>query len=504
MLMQRLRFISLVAAAAMILGYVALLGGYLVNPIFFDHAEVQFPAVSWYFIHGHPLYNGLSDPEWYAEPYGPFAYAAQGLAMTVLGPSVFSAKLAGVAASLLVLAMAYLAARQYASRELALIVVGFLAAYWIGMSFTTISSRNDVWLLLFAIIGFWACARPGWTGAVIIAVALGLSMNLKIHGPLYLLPVAGVALRRGMSWAKLFAVAGIAWLIFLLPFGLLPNMSLGNFVAELALSPMQGLDAGIFLKDFAWMFLMLAPLLAMVVLSQANNPAATRNVLRRNWLTLAALVVSTTLVMLIAAKPGSGAPHLLPLSTVTVLASLQLWRDGLDLTWRPSRWGVFAAILVVGAMVCCFSYGFFKIGEGFWSLRPSLTRRASAIEADTQDILRREGSGHLLLMGLGDANSYSDTFFRCQLVFGGMPIGLSTPTVMNRKLSHIPLPSLNLLRDSFAQRYPGKSIIWLIPKGAVPFSFVYDDKFRADFNLHYVRFESTPCFDLYGERAIGH
>jgi hypothetical protein len=159
-----------------------------------------------------------------------------------------------------------------------------------------------------------------------------------------------------------------------------------------------------------------------------------------------------------------------------------------------------ACLIAVSASVSS-GYGFFKLGEGFWLMRPSATREAYALKADIKDILHRDGSNHVILMGVGDISSYPATFFRCQLVFAGMPIGLAPNSVMDLKNAHLAIPSLTPLRENLSQRYPGKSLIWLIPKGARPFSYFFDDKFRAEFNLDYVRIESTPCFDLYGERT---
>jgi hypothetical protein len=495
-----MRRFGLIVAVAMLFAFVTLSWAYLASPVLLDHVEPQMASISWYFCHGHPLFHDPDGGELYMMPYGPFAYALNGLVESSLGGSIFSGKLAGVVAINFALLAVYGLFRKYASRSTAFIATGFVAAYWIGTCYLSLSDRPDSFLILFVIVGLWASMLPSWTGAMLLGLSLGICLNLKIHSPLYFLPLACFALRAGMGWVRLFACGALALLLFLLPFLVVPNLSWNNFLWELSTTAHEGYSADLFGKNLLWLGLALAPFLALVGCSLVNNAATTRGILRQHGLSLASVLIAAGLLALLGSKNGSGPPHLMPYVAVVVFFGLHLWRSGLDASWRSSGRFMAAGAVVLCCLLATFSYGYVKIYQAFRVLNGASATEAKSVETDILDILQRRGTDHLLLMGVGDKKSYPQTYLRELLVFHGMPMGITVVPIMDWKQAGVAHPDLDRMREALAQSHPGKGIIWLIPKGTIPFSFVFNAEFRATFAKEYALRESTPYFDLYFER----
>jgi len=491
----------LFVAVVMLFTFVALSWAYLASPVFFDHVEPQMASISWYFYHGQPLYHDPNGGELYMMPYGPFAYALNGLVESSLGGSILSGKLAGVVAINLALLAAYGLFRKYASRSTAIIAAGFVAAYWISTCYLSLSDRPDSFLILFVLVGLWASTQPSWTGAMLLGLSLGICLNLKIHSPLYFLPLACFALRAGMGWMRLFACGALALLLFFLPFLVVPNLSWNNFLWELSTTTHEGYRRDLLEKNVLWLGLAFTPVLVLIGSSLVNNAATTRGILRQHWMSLVGVLVAAGLLALLGSKNGSGPPHLMPYVAVIVFFGLYLWQAGLDISWRSSGRFMAAAIVVFCCLFATFSYGYVKIYQAFRALNGASATEAKSVEADILDILQRRGTDHLLLMGVGDRESYPQTYLRELLVFHGMPMGITVVPVIDWRQAGVAHPDLDRMREILAQSHPGKDIIWLIPKGTVPFSFVFNADFRSTFAKEYALRESTAHFDLYFERA---
>jgi hypothetical protein len=499
MLMRSLRGFLLLLSGTMIVAFVALTGKYLASPIFFDHVEPNIAAVSWYFVHGHPLYQGPDAGEAYLMPYGPLLYALNGLAQLTLGPSIFSSKLLGVLTINLALAAVYLLFRRCAERATAVVATGFMAAYWIGISYVPLASRADPIILLLVIVALGAALTPSWRNALVLGVTCGLALNLKIHTPLYFLPVFALAACRGQGWGRLFAAGLLALALFFLPFLVAPNLSLEEFFAMLHMMSHQGLLLDLFFKNLVWLGIAVVPAGAALGMAYASDPLAARALLRRYGLFAAALAVVGPLLMAIASKNGAGAPHLMPYALIIVFAGLLGWHESPAAVSRPGR-SPAAVAVTLACLAGCFVFGFYKIARAFKDLGPKPAAQARAVEADVLDILHRRGPGHVLLMGVGDADTFPRTYFRVLLIFNGMPIGIAVEPVLDWKMAGVHEPGLARLREVLARSEPGEDIIWLIPKGTVPFTHVFSADFRADFAKEYTLAESTPYFDLYQPR----
>ncbi|MCC7007723.1 MAG: hypothetical protein IT184_02800 [Acidobacteria bacterium] len=462
-------------AAALFVIYAVICAWYLWVPQYSDHAEPGVAAISWSVSHGGPAYHADDAPVRFAFPYGPVLYVVNGMAMSLLGPSLAASKLAGIAAGLLSIVVTGWAARRTgraAPAAVAVTLVGYLtfgsASFWVR------PEPVVLFAVAVALLGLSSASRVG--AAVLIGVAAGIGVATKITALLYLAPViAMVAWRHGAG--ALAMAAAVAAPVALLPFALNGRIGMWEYVDWLERATRHGMR---------WRSLpsMLAWAVVLAALPAAGFWRRRRGMLDDQAIGRIALAACLVGTCWLAAKRGTGPHHFLPF--VPTLAYLESVAGGL-LAPAACRLGVSVVIALAAIGI---------VDQVTW-IRPVM----GAADSRTVAELKAMAARHPTPVAMGYASGYRLSFLRPLLVFDGGPNPIDAVSVMDAQVSGEALaPAVVASLRACTVR------TWLVPSGSEPFELtsaylpgvaLFPAEFVAAFRAHYVLVERGEHFDAW-------
>jgi len=478
-----------------------------------SHLQPQIADVSWYFATCRPVYHGADSGEVYNLLYGPWLYIITGGFEKVFGAGIFSAKLGGELAVGASLVWLILLLRRKAGIGFALLVSGLFAALLMALDPVESLVRADVFIVLGVVAGCWAAQSPLKFAPVAFGVLTGICFNLKIHSPIYFLPLLWVAWQSGHRGKALAVAALSAAVTAILPFVIFPNVSWQNYWWTLRVAGAHGFDPNRFLDSLEWFFLLCLPIAAVAALAYVKNPGETAKALGKLKPFIGLIFISFIILLPFASKFGAGPHHLLPLiPTMLLLAAEFVTLNG---HWLGGR-----SFPVLGLQAALFSWlaASFTVGlvrsyqDTAWL--KDRAPWAQSVNADIDQILAKYSSNSVILMGTGGEEDYMATFFRTKLVFAGMPDGIEAGPLMEFAFAGKSQADLGKLVAMLNHDYGGKKILWLVPKGNAPFSMstmyalvmrgdyqphppLFDENFREAFAKNFSRIGVTQFYDLY-------
>jgi len=482
---------------------------YLFSPTYLDHIEASTASDAHYFRQGIALYPDLDAYTFHGLVYGPLLAELNSLGY-LFASGVLASKLIGWIAAWLAMAMlvampapaavpGQVAGPVQAASPVSVAagrrwpwVVATALTLCILASFGSVltADRADSLLILCAISGFFAVLyRPTLLALAVAAASAGAAADLKLHGPIYLVPALYWWMRAQnpltpARWLKAVAVAGVAGLLAVgLPF--LPhNVSLHGYLVYLGLASHHGLVWG----EFGWNVAFLAVLWAPVALILG----ATRAMPRDLRIFAAMLLALELVVAVIAAKPGAGIHHLLPflgfhaflMRQMLCVASPQPEGE------RYALHGATAALAVILLGLAWPAGGVLRHLLRFDLQMP----RQQATRAELVTFSDRYPRG---MLGICDASSYDLASFRPWLTVTGT-LQTDYGALMDLKLSGVsdaPL-ALALERCDIPYLY--------MPRQGAPFSMtsryggpLFSATVRERFGQHYTLQESGQMFSVY-------
>jgi dolichyl-phosphate-mannose-protein mannosyltransferase len=472
----------IVASLTALIVYSAIVVWYTFESSYFDPAEPTITAVAAVFRAGKPLYPALDAPERYAHIYGPVLFIVQAGAFALAGASIFVSKAVGSVAALASLAIVYIVYQRRAGAVAALHVTALIALVDLYFNNVTFWTRSDPLLILCTAIGLaGAHVQRSLPASIVLGMAAGAAINLKITGAIYLVPVFAIALSRHRA-GVLWAATGIALLAASTPF-LLPHVSLSNYLGYLQLSARNGLLPAKLLENAEWVLVLLAPL---AVACRGMGTARLEPDARRF---LTCLVVAVGTIGFAAAKPGGGSFHFLPFLPLLGYAALTVPRGA---------WNEIAATRVALA----FAIMAFAIALP----RQAIFVRTVAdrhLEQAIADLDRFADRTPLKRAAVGYAGVSYLSQARPQLVFRTSDYLIDAPAVQEHRLSGLDIPA-STIRAIDDCRFD----YWLLPQEAPPFTVpnayqplgppdVFPDQFRSAFSRRYVRVGHTALFDVW-------
>ncbi len=474
---------TVIAAVGILLVYVGIVFWYASVPTYFDPAEPTITAVASAFAAGHPLYPALDAPERYAHIYGPSLFIVQAALMWLLGQSIFVSKAIGVAAAITGLILGYRVFAARGGRVAALVAIAGCAAFYMDFGNASFWTRPDALLLLCAIVGLVAMRLPGRVGtALLLGAAAGLALNLKVSGPLYLLPAFALVMSE-KGWPTTISAAAIALVAGLWPF-LLPSISLAHYVQYIELSARNGLVLAKLRQNLEWALLLAAPLAVI-----AWSDLKARSGERLSRLFVLSLGIALVVVTVIAAKPGAGPYHLLPFVPVLAYALVAAPRELWNRVWPRSILvaAIFTAVIIAVPRQSTFVQ--------------TVSRRDLTLPIED---LRRFADAHparRIAVGYAGTSRVSDA--RPEIVFRTGEYLLDAPAIQEHRLSGLDVPAstLDVIRSCQIE-------YWLVPQDAEPFAVpsayfpngprdVFSETFRQVFASSYQRTGSTRFFDVW-------
>jgi hypothetical protein len=474
------------ATSASLLYYVVLIAWYALVPQQSDDAEPTMSSVAWLFAIGKPVYHALDSAERYSHIYGPMAFIIPGMVLWLLGPSMAVAKSVGAGAALLGLGLTWQAVRRASDGwPTAVLACGLCVLGFLAFRNLTFWSRPEPLQLAAVGAGLFAAARMRGAPAIVcLAVSVGVLCNLKFTGPLYALPIVVLFYARAGLRPALIVVAGAA-LAAALPFVVFSNVSWANYLLWVRLSAQNGLRVAALKENLEWGVFVLIPVL--VRLSVAVPLTSEMR------LVVPALLSAMCGVIVLAAKPGAGAYHLVPfLPTIAYVFAATL---GAAVTRHPGWLTPFTGTLVLLAIL-----------QQEYFFRPTLDADVTGSFRDVRAYIDRHP---LERVGVGYAAPERMTFARTLTVFETGEYLLDVPALQEHQLSGVQLPqaTLDALRSCAVST-------WLLPIGGEPFRIrnvypstkhedVFPREFIDAFHQTYRREERTRYYDVWRCRRIG-
>lgn len=465
--------------------YLALVCWYLVQEQYADPAEPTIAAVAWLLRVGQPIYHALDSPERYSHIYGPLAFIIPSWSLALLGASIRASKIPGAVAAVAALVIVFALARGAAGRRNALVLTGVLAGLCLMFQNYTFWIRPDSLQLLgaatalFAVVAMGGAVIPG----VVLGVATGLLIGLKITGAFYAVPAFALLLARRRYRSIIVAVL-VACVVTVAPV-VNDEVSFSNYMRWIRISAGNGIQLRGLRVNVEWALFLLLPLL----------PTLGRRSVRPEDRWLGWSLVGAMLVIVCAAsKPGAGPYHLIPFLPVVIYGT------GLALQRIPETGGedsnhAAGVVAFLGSMAIV---AFFQTSYFVWS--------ASRIPGTpvVEDITRFAAlhPSARIEMGYSDVNE-ALTFVRPILVFRQGEYLLDAPAIQEYQMSGVELPGATLRAIEECQ-----VDIWLIAKGGQPFMIrnrypatgyapIFDPQFRLAFLNTYRRASATQYFDVW-------
>lgn len=285
--------------------YIILVSVYFFSELYLDPISPSLISTSVLFTEGKEIYHNPSDPFIYSLLYGPIAYVVNGFFLFLFGASIFSSKVGSIMSLLLSFSFIFYSLKKYIRKKDIYMFFGFISSLFLLFWTFSFEARVDVMALLFSSLAlFGATRKKEIPSLVIVGIAMGLGISLKISGLFYFLP-ALFLLWDNFKMRSVFFSCGIAAISALLPFFVFSNVNLGNYLLWLGLAGKHGLDGGSFANNIGYMVFLFLPFLPFLSKKNENN-------FRKNTFYLGVLAVSVLATSVFAAKVGSGQNHLLP------------------------------------------------------------------------------------------------------------------------------------------------------------------------------------------------
>jgi hypothetical protein len=476
------RGLMFAASIAVIVSYCAIVVWYTFKASYFDAAEPTITSVAAAFASGQPLYPALDAPERYAHIYGPVLFIVHTGAFAVAGASILASKAVGSVAALSSLGLTYVVYSRRAGVLAACNVTAASALVYLYFNNATFWTRSDPLLILSTSIGLaGALSRRRFTTAIVLGLATGAAINLKVTGAIYLIPIFAIAVSNHGPRVGA-AAAAIAVVAAGVPF-LLPQISLSHYLDYLRLSARNGLLGSKLLENTEWGLFLLTPLL--VTWWGVRNTRLESEARR----VMAGLTCAVSVIAIVSAKPGGGSFHFLPFVPILGFAVLTVPRG----TWTRSSARRLAAAFAIAAAATA-------VPRQLTFIRTVSDRH---LETALADVRRFADAAPSKRGAVGYAGTSYLSHARPELVFRTGDYLIDAPAVQEHRLSGLDIPAATIRAiDDCRFDY------WLLPQEAPPFDVpsayqplgpqsVFSEPFRSAFLLRYARVGRTTLFDVW-------
>lgn len=319
---HRANIISVAASVVISLNVVGALV-YFGLPQYADHIEPHVVITALNAHQGLPLYPDWSRSEGaYGMLYGPLLYAAVGVPLYA-SKTIIASKVVTSTAFLFATVAMWFQGRRLSTPSAGLIAKIYLAAI-VPFGIYAFWVRSEPLLLALAAGGVMVLQiRNEILRWLALGVLTGLAVAIKIHAALYFIPLAVFALMDASDAKAAFLFAGTGAAGFV-----------AAIIAAFAASPQEAVDFCRYLLTMSQhglnKYLMFVNLLAVLVLAAPYGIALWQRRTSpgqdpRTSLTAASFALSVVLIIIVAAKPGSGPHHLMPLVPVLLFLTLTVW-----------------------------------------------------------------------------------------------------------------------------------------------------------------------------------
>ncbi len=459
-----------------------------------DHAEPNVAFRSWRLVSGGSVYNPVDSESFLLVAYGPIIFLVNSFYLAIFGGSVLASKLGGLAASgVSLMLFCFYLWREVGFRYLGLGLFIF-ASFLLFAAPYSLWNRPEPHIIFFVtsalVAGSFGRYRANiWVGPVLVAVFLGLAVNLKVHSFIYFLPI--IILYCSDRYLIVWPVGAVVSLVvFLAPFTL-PQVSLENYmqgVRSVILARSFVPDLFLFSLRYALAFISPAAIALLIAYFRARD-----NLSRKDVLAFAMLTLCIGAALYPSSVTGTFWYHIIPVFPVTVALFLRFVKS---LGSAPSP-----QLTLICVFVLAFAILPVTPQKRFQQTMDDWGEKSADAASEVMSVLR-QFPGDVIEMGYGNdvTETYKFTFLKPILAFAGNPVSIDGWSDMEAFDAGARLSVAKLARISGCA-----TKIWLIPKGEAPFAMnsytankkAFWPELTEAFTRTHEKFESLSYFDLW-------
>lgn len=448
------------------------------------------------------IYPELDAAERYINNYGALSYVIQSGFLSLLKPSIFSAKVAGSLAGLSSLGLIFLLIRQRSSLKAAMFGTAIVSLCFLaqtsasGLLASSFWVRPDALLLFFTVLGLFLVVRGTRSIAVFgSAIALGISTNLKITAFLHFIPIYVLLLYR-FGFVAILLSSSITLFITALPYLIFSQISFTNYWIWLQQVRLKGIKSEQIPKNLLWTGFVALPVTIALLRSLFTNFDSFKRWLPKHFLYCITLIIGIVINAVISSTRGALENNMLPFVPLLVYLAIELFQIPI----HSKRDKIITPICLSAAIAFTLTICLAVYSTEVKFIDRMITAPGHRAIAYL-DRFMASNPNRTIGMGYG-AVSYQLSTYRPQLVFAGNPYLLDSASLMEMQasgLNNTPENTLNAMRTCQTE-------IWLIPKGNLPFQVysyypplqkLFSDEFRKTFAEHHDRQSTTEFYDAW-------
>jgi hypothetical protein len=467
-----------------VFAYILTIALYLLYPNYLDPFQATVASISWLWMHGHELYPNWTSGYIYGLVYGPVLFLINGMAL-LLSPSIFVSKLPGVLSLGAALGATWILLRWKTASSLAsLFLLASLIMLFVPFDEFAYFNRAEPFLILLSVLALLLAFRSSsLVAGVGIGVLAGVATGLKLHGFIYMIPAAAVALARveTLRGRVLMAIIGSACAVAsaLLPY-LEKDASIVDYLRFLTVELDSGFSSSYFVQNLLFTFVLTGPLVGILIWRKPalNSP---------DRCLLAALGISLAMTTVIGAIRGGGSHHLLPLVPICIYGIAVVCGSSKTETKKV------AALIFVSLFL---GYG----PQLFLNLRSLIVlyRTAPLEREKIAELKTYLGSYPEAQIGISDAEHYPSYFYRVFSVWNGRPLDIDFSAWMD--LAYAGVDEKHIMRFIKGCTVP----TWILPLGT-PFTMskwysnlpLLSESFRTTFSTNYRQIETGYAYQVW-------
>jgi len=456
---------------------------------------------AWSSSNGQPLYTSPDSPFRYSLPYGPDGYLFVAAFQHLLGPSPFSSKLPIFCSWLGAFVFLYLALRVRHKWDTSLAIVTLGMALLPNFQEFEFWPRPDLFLLFFVLLALWIVVKNFRLSWIWLGLILGISVNLKVHGFVYFLPIIALLLQKRPHFLAVAALI-IVFCVALLPFFFFHQISLFNYFHVTRMDSGHRFSPSLMSEIFGFLVVLSLTGLAPFIIYNVDRDK-TWAILAKNGPFLLGLVLGLLIVIYPASLEGAGEHHLIPFTGLILFLGASFYAD-VEAYGRPRL-----DVSPMGSSLVLSQWSFISIyalivNLTFFTHFQADNREAQIRRTDLNQIMHEYGN-EVILDAPGSLRAIETDTSSSDLVFHGMPIGINPFAIMDFTEGHVPEPALDKLVNEVENQYHRK-VIWISPRREEPFSEtsyyspqgrVFSKLFVQDFHRRFQLAGHSDYFDIY-------
>jgi len=465
--------------------YLMALVNYLLYPNYVDHVEATVASVAWLGMHGYAFYPNWVTDDVYGIVYGPILYLLHGLFL-LIAPTLTTTKILGVVSLLVAFGLIYTVIKPKVGTHLtSFVFIASLAMLFVPFRWTAFWSRSEPFLILISALALLVAIRlrPLAAGAI-IGVLAGLAAGFKLHGIIYVAPIAIMALAKAKIPRDqiILVVIGVACatMFALLPF-CVKEASLVGYSQYLKLYADHGFSLDVFRWNISVALVLFAPIAGIWYW---RRPAIDRS---EFWL-LTGLCISIAITVIIASVSGAGPYHLLPFFPLCLYAAIVV---------SDASAAEASRIIAVIFLLSLLAYGPYggRLMADYYYNSPAEHHKISELRAYLVTYPDAQ-------IGMSDDTHYPDTYYRILSVLQGHALHVDFDVW--GEMAYVGVGEKNIIR--FIKRCAVPT--WILPLGE-PFterSFytelpLLSDDFRQTFSTNYKLIQMGQYYQVWACRS---